>query len=192
MKTYLTTQLEANRRTAEALLATAPILEACADLLIRTLQAGGTILVCGNGGSAADAQHIAAELVGRYLRNRPALPCVALTTDTSILTAVGNDFGYEQVFSRQVEALGRAGDLLWAFSTSGNSPNVIKAIESAHAKGMTVLGFTGPRGGRMASLCDLCFQAPGESTPLVQQAHQVAYHLLCDLIERTLFPDEKT
>ncbi len=156
---------------------------AAAELLIESLAAGGTIYVCGNGGSAADAQHIACELVGRFLVERPALACVALSTDTSILTAVGNDYGYEPVFARQVEALLRPGDVLWALSTSGNSPNVLAAVGVARGRGGKVLGFTGGDGGKLKAASDVCFTAPAKGSFPVQQLHQIAYHAICELVE---------
>ena len=158
-------------------------LDAIAGMLMEALESGGRVYVCGNGGSAADAQHIAGELAGRFRRDRPALACVALTTDTSVLTAVGNDFSYEQVFSRQVEALGRPGDVLWALSTSGNSPNVLAAARTAAAAGMKVVAMTGAAGGALGELADLCFRAPAERTDLVQQLHQLAYHVICEVID---------
>lgn len=191
MRNTILSLLDENRRLAEALTESAPQLEACARLVIGTLRDGCKVLICGNGGSAADAQHIAAELAGRYRRDRPALAGLALSTDTSVLTAVGNDYGYERVFSRQVEALGQRGDLLWAISTSGNSPNVLWAIESARQKGLRVLGFTGLSGGKMAETCDLCFKAPTENTPFIQQTHQIAYHIICELVESALFPKDQ-
>jgi len=159
------------------------LLEAIARAMAATLRAGGKILWCGNGGSAADSQHLAAEIVGRFRRERRALPSVALTTDTSILTAVANDYGYEAVFSRQVEALGAAGDLLVAISTSGNSPNVVAALKAARELGMVTVGFTGAGGGRMASLCDHLLSIAAPETARVQEAHILAGHMLCDWIE---------
>lgn len=159
------------------------LLEAIAVAMTATLQAGGKILWCGNGGSAGDAQHLAAELVGRFRRERKGLASVALTTDTSILTAVANDYGYEAVFSRQVEALGNAGDLLVGISTSGNSHNVIAAIEVARAQGMVTVAFTGEGGGRVAGLADYLFAVPTRDTARVQEAHILAGHMLCDWIE---------
>ena len=155
-----------------------------AEALIGALEAGGKVLVCGNGGSAADAQHIAGELAGRFRRRRRALACLALTTDTSVLTAVGNDLGFQRVFARQVEALGRAGDVLWALSTSGASANVLAAARAARGRGMKVLAMTGSGGGKLAGLADLCFRAPAKRTDLVQQLHQLAYHIICELIDR--------
>ncbi len=159
-------------------------LTVAATLLIDCFEAGHAVLICGNGGSAADAQHIAAEMAGRYQRERAALNCLALTTNTSNLTAIGNDYGFDRVFSRQVEAHLRPGDVLWAISTSGKSPSVIEAVNTARAKGGRVLGFTGSAGGKLAELCDVCFRAPAEKTAVVQQLHQVAYHILCDLVEQ--------
>jgi D-sedoheptulose 7-phosphate isomerase len=160
------------------------VLAAAAELLIGTFRSGATVFVCGNGGSAADSQHIAAELSGRYLRERPALDCIALTTNTSNLTAIGNDYEFTRVFARQVEAHVRAGDCLWAISTSGNSPNILEAITAAKSRGAKVLGFTGGKGGKMASMCDVCFIAPADATYGIQQLHELGYHIICDLVER--------
>jgi D-sedoheptulose 7-phosphate isomerase len=155
-----------------------------AGALVEALESGGRVYVCGNGGSAADAQHIAGELAGRFRRHRRALACLALTTDTSVLTAVGNDLGFQRVFARQVEALGRPGDVLWALSTSGASANVLAAARAARGRGMKVLAMTGSGGGKLAGLADLCFRAPAKRTDLVQQLHQLAYHIICELIDR--------
>ena len=154
-----------------------------AEVLKEALDAGNRVYVCGNGGSAADAQHIAGELAGRFRRDRRALPCVALTTDTSVLTAVGNDYDFERVFSRQVEALAVAGDVLWALSTSGNSPNVLAAARAARDRGAKVLAMTGADGGALADLADVCLRAPATRTDLIQLLHQVAYHVLCELLD---------
>jgi len=154
---------------------------------ITAFSGGSKILIAGNGGSAADAQHFAGELVSRFYFDRPALAAVALTTDTSILTAIGNDYGYEDVFSRQVEALGQAGDVLIAISTSGNSPNILKAIAQAKTQGLTIIGLTGRIGGKMQSMCDVCLCAPSDSTPHIQECHLVIEHALCAGIERSLF-----
>ncbi|MCS6855220.1 MAG: SIS domain-containing protein, partial [Elioraea sp.] len=140
-----------------------------ASLVADALRAGGKLLLCGNGGSAADAQHWAGELVSRFAYDRPGLPAIALTTDTSILTAIGNDFGYERVFARQVEALGRPGDVFFALSTSGRSPNVLAALAAARARGLRTVGFTGAGGGEMASLCDVLLRVPHEATPRIQE-----------------------
>jgi len=154
-----------------------------AQLLIDALAAGHRVYVCGNGGSAADAQHIACELMGRFLADRRALPCVALGTDTSGLTAIANDYGYDRTFARQAEALLTAGDVLWALSTSGDSPNVLAAVEVAKAKGAKVLGFTGGDGGRLKGASDVCFVAPADGSFAIQQLHQIAYHVICELVE---------
>jgi len=147
------------------------------------------ILIAGNGGSAADAQHLAGELVSRFYFDRPALAAIALTTDSSILTAVGNDYGYEDVFARQIQALGQAGDVFIAISTSGNSANILKAIEAAKARGLTVIGLTGKSGGKMKPLCDICICAPSDSTPRIQECHLVIEHTLCACIEEAMFGD---
>ena len=159
-----------------------------AEAMVTSLESGGTVYFCGNGGSAADAQHMAAELSGRYLIDRPALAAVSLTTNSSALTAIGNDYGFEQVFARQLAGLGVAGDVLVAISTSGGSPNVVAAIETAHVLGMTVIGLTGLKGRRFAALCDLALVTPSDATPRVQEGHIAMGHTLCELVERALFP----
>jgi D-sedoheptulose 7-phosphate isomerase len=159
------------------------VLERIARVMTEALHRGGQILWCGNGGSAGDSQHLAAEIVGRFRRERRGLPSIALTTDTSILTAVANDYGYEAVFSRQIEALGRPGDVLVGISTSGNSHNVIAAIETANSQGVTTVAFTGAGGGRMGSLADHLFAVDSRDTARVQEAHILAGHMLCDWIE---------
>ncbi len=165
-------------------------IEDAARLLVETLQGGGKILIAGNGGSAADAQHFAAELVGRFLLERRALPAMALTTDSSILTAVGNDYGFEQIFSRQVEALAQQGDLFVGISTSGNSENVCRAVAAAHACGCQTLALVGGQGGRLAGQCDLTLRVPASHTPYIQEGHLLLIHLLCDLVEQQLFVQE--
>lgn len=162
-----------------------------AEAVVAALESGGTVYFCGNGGSAADAQHLAAELAGRFLAARPALAAVSLTTNSSALTAIGNDFGYERVFARQLEGLGVAGDVLVAISTSGRSPNVVAAIEVAHQQGMTVIGMTGLEGRGFAALCDVALVTPSDSTPRVQEGHIAMGHVLCGLVERALFPARK-
>jgi D-sedoheptulose 7-phosphate isomerase len=160
-----------------------PVLLAIAQAMTAALHAGGKILWCGNGGSAADAQHMAAEIVGRYRQNRRGLASIALTTDTSILTAVANDFGFEAVFARQVEALGNAGDVLVGMSTSGNSPNVITALERARAQGLVTVAFTGQGGGKSAAFADYLFAVESRETARIQEGHSLAGHMLCDWIE---------
>jgi D-sedoheptulose 7-phosphate isomerase len=158
---------------------------AAAEAIIKALRAKRTVYLCGNGGSAADAQHIAGELVGRFQRERKALAAVALSTDTSILTSIANDYAYEDVFARQVEALVREGDILWAISTSGSSANVIKAARSAKKKGACVLAFTGRANSTLERTADICFCADSESTARSQEMHQVAYHIICELVEQS-------
>jgi D-sedoheptulose 7-phosphate isomerase len=162
---------------------------AAAKLLTDCLQGGGCIYLCGNGGSAADAQHIAAELVGRFVRERKGLSAIALTTDTSILTSVGNDYGFEQIFARQVESLVRSGDILWAFSTSGTSKNVLAAAQKAKALGAKVLAFTGKPASPLQSQADICLCLEGP-TATVQEIHQVAYHIICDLVEEAMMNNQ--
>jgi D-sedoheptulose 7-phosphate isomerase len=151
------------------------------------LRRGNKLLFAGNGGSAADAQHWAGELVSRFYFDRPGLPAIALTTDTSILTAIGNDYGYDYVFARQVEALGKPGDVLFAISTSGNSANILRAVDAAKKTQVQVIGFTGESGGKLAPLCDLCFCIPSKETPRIQEGHEFLGHLLCSLIEHDIF-----
>lgn len=161
-------------------------LAVAARLVAEALRRGNKVMFCGNGGSAADSQHLAAELVGRYRRNRPGLAALALTVDTSALTAIGNDFGFEEVFSRQVEALGRPGDVLVAISTSGRSPNVLRAVEAARALGLKTVGLTGGDGGPLAGLVDVALVVPSEDTARIQECHITLGHILCDLVEAEL------
>lgn len=160
-------------------------------ICIDTYRQDGKILIAGNGGSAADAQHFAGELVSRFYFDRPGLAAQALTTDTSILTAIGNDYGYERLFSRQVEANGRKGDLFIGISTSGNSPNIIAGIAAARQKGMRVVGLTGETGGKMADLCDECIRVPSGSTPRIQECHLIVEHIICACVEEAMFGDLK-
>ena len=159
------------------------VIQEAALMCKEALETGHKVLFCGNGGSAADAQHLAAELVGRFVKERHSLPSIALTTDTSILTAIGNDYGYDQVFARQVQGLGQAGDVLVGISTSGNSPNVVKAVEEAKAKGLRTIAFTGQGGGRLAELCDVTLAVPSKVTARIQEMHILVGHILCELIE---------
>ena len=161
-----------------------------ADAITARMRVGGKLLLCGNGGSAGDAQHIAGEFLSRLMYDRAPLPAVALTTDTSVLTAVGNDYGYERVFERQVLGLGRDGDMLLALSTSGTSPNVLRALAAARGQGMLCLGFTGANGGPMRDACDMLLEAPSGKTPVVQQIHITAAHIVCGLVERAMFPKD--
>ncbi|MEO7387498.1 MAG: phosphoheptose isomerase [Gammaproteobacteria bacterium] len=178
----------ATKQAAMAVLV-APIAEATA-LLAASLQSGGKVLSCGNGGSAGDAQHFSAELLNRFERERPGLAAMALSTDTSTLTSIANDYAYEQVFSKQVLALGRAGDVLLAISTSGNSPNVVAAIHAAHERNLRVVALTGRNGGKVASALkagDVEIRVPAERTARIQEVHLVVIHCLCDGIDGTLF-----
>jgi D-sedoheptulose 7-phosphate isomerase len=159
-----------------------------AAMVTASLRAGGKLMLCGNGGSAADAQHWATELVGRLRYDRPALAAIALTADGTTLTALGNDYGYERVFARQVEALGRAGDVLFALSTSGRSPSVLAALAAARAGGIATVGFTGAAGEAMAPHCDLLLRVPHVETARIQEGHEALGHAICALIEAALFP----
>jgi len=158
-----------------------------ADRIARALRDGGKVMLAGNGGSAADAQHIAAELIGRFVMDRAPLPAIALTTDTSVLTAIGNDYGFQDVFERQVRGLGRKGDVFIGITTSGRSPNVIAALKAARAMGLVTVGFTGSKGADLRALCDVTLVAPSDETALIQQVHITAGHAICGLIERELF-----
>ena len=166
-------------------------LELAASVLAWALKTGKKVLFCGNGGSAADAQHLAAEFVGRYLLEREGLPAIALTTDTSILTAVANDYDFANVFARQVQALGNNGDVLIGISTSGNSPNVLRALEVAKSKGLATIGFTGQGGGEMSELCDICLSVDNPVTARAQEMHILMGHILCELLDGVLINDEK-
>lgn len=177
-------QIDDHIRIADALRRDVEVLAAMADRIIGVFQAGGRVYVLGNGGSAADAQHIAAELLGRFKRDRRALPATALTTDTSTLTAVANDLGGEEMFRRQVQGLVTSKDVVWALSVSGQSANVLAALQAARVIGATVIGFTSRRGGAMAEWCDLCLRIDAEASDRVQECHELAYHMICDRIER--------
>ena len=161
---------------------------AISDLVTMSLRNGGKLLTLGNGGSAGDAQHIAGEFVSRLNYDRAPAAAIALTTDTSVLTAIGNDYGYEQVFERQVRALGRPGDVLLAISTSGRSPSVLRAMDAGRELGLKIVAFTGATGGSMPERADLCLHAPSDATPLIQQIHITAAHIVCGIVEETLFP----
>lgn len=188
IRSHFEASIETKQRTLATML---PAILGAAQHMAAVLKAGNKVLACGNGGSAADAQHFAAELTGRYERERPGLAGIALTTDTSALTAIANDYSYEQVFSKQVQALVRPGDLLLAISTSGNSANVIRAIEAAHQGGASVIALTGKDGGKMAALMkagDFELRSASNVTARVQETHLVFLHCLCDLVDEILFP----
>ena len=175
--------LDDHRRLAEELHGRIGLLREITRALTTAIEGGHVVYLLGNGGSAADAQHIAAELVGRFKLERRALPAVALTTDTSSLLSISNDYGFGHVFTRQVEALVRAGDVVWALSTSGDSPNVVEAIHVAQAREAIVIGFTGRTGGKLKPLCDYCLCVNHKASDRIQEVHQVAYHLICEAVE---------
>lgn len=162
---------------------------AVAEAMVNIFKQDGKVLFCGNGGSAADAQHLAAELSGRFYTDRPPLYAEALHVNSSYITAVANDYSYADVFARMTTAAGRPGDMLIAMSTSGNSDNIIKAIEAARQRGMTVVGLTGSSGGKMAGLCDILLNVPSNTTPRIQEAHMLIGHILCHWVEQSLWPD---
>ena len=187
MKEQIEAQLREHVRVAEDLLASqAETIVQMAEMLIDCVRGGGKVLLCGNGGSAADAQHIAGELVGKLARDRRALPAIALNTNTSIVTAVANDYGFPYVFSRQVEALASRGDVLIGLSTSGNSANVLEAMEAARTVGCRRIGFTGAEGGKLKSAAELCLMVPSNKTWRIQEAHITVAHILCDLVEKAV------
>jgi D-sedoheptulose 7-phosphate isomerase len=167
-------------------------IETVAGHCIAALERGNKILLAGNGGSAADAQHIAAEFVSRFSFDRPGLAAFALTTDTSALTAIGNDYGFEQLFARQINAVGRAGDLFFGISTSGRSPNILAALRESRAREIATVGLTGEGGGDMVGLCDHCLRMPSSETPKIQEGHIVVGHIICGLVERTMFTPPAT
>jgi D-sedoheptulose 7-phosphate isomerase len=183
--THLRLSLAAlERATQDAVLLAAA--QKIAEVVIAALRSGNKLLIIGNGGSAADAQHIAAEIVGRYKQDRPAYAAIALTTDTSALTAIANDYGFEQVFARQVAGLGSRGDVLLALSTSGRSPNILAALRIARDRGLVTIGFTGSKGNTLGALCDHLLVAPSDDTPVIQQIHLAVAHGICDEIEQAL------
>jgi D-sedoheptulose 7-phosphate isomerase len=184
---YIEASIETKQRALETLV---PTISQAAQLCAQRLSSGNKILSCGNGGSAGDAQHFSSEMLNRYSMERPPLPAIALSTDTSTLTSIANDYSYEEIFSKQIQALGSNDDLLLAISTSGNSGNVIKAIEVAHEKGMSVIALTGKDGGAMAPVLlptDIEVRIPSDVTAHIQEMHLVVIHCLCDLIDRQLF-----
>jgi D-sedoheptulose 7-phosphate isomerase len=160
-----------------------------ADMLTACMAAGGKVLIFGNGGSAADAQHLAAEFINRFQIERPPLAAIALTTDTSVLTSIGNDYHFDDIFSKQIKALGKKGDIAWGLSTSGNSPNVVKAVKTAQKIGISTIGMTG-RGGELAKCADLVFAVDSDTTARVQETHITLGHILCELLERKLYPEQ--
>ena len=186
-QTTLAAYLQDHRTVFDAVTALSPSITAVAERLAQCLRDGNKLLLCGNGGSAADCQHLAAEFTGRFHADRPPLAALALTTDTSALTCIGNDYSFDDVFARQLQALGRRGDCLMGISTSGNSANVVRAMEAARAAGVTTIGLLGREGGRLKALCDLAVVVPGEDTARIQEAHIFIGHAWCGLVEDKLF-----
>lgn len=170
--------------------ALAAMIESVVEASVSSLRAGNKLLFLGNGGSAADSQHLAGELVSRFAYDRPGLPAIALTTDTSVLSAIGNDYGYEHVFARQVEAVGRPGDVLFGISTSGRSPNVIAALETGRRLGLITVGMTGCQKARITEIVEYCIEIPSERTPNIQEGHIVVGHIICGLVEQQMFPNK--
>jgi D-sedoheptulose 7-phosphate isomerase len=192
MRNYITDQIQETQRVMSVMLVDETLLarvEAAAEECIHAMKRGNKVLLAGNGGSAADAQHIAGEFVSRFAFDRPGLPAIALTTDTSIMTAIGNDYGYEKLFARQMQAHAQKGDVFIAYSTSGKSPNVIAALLEAKNRGVVCIGMTGNRGGSMKELCDHYLEVPSADTPKIQEGHAVLGHVLCGLVERALFKE---
>lgn len=188
----VTRSLRQHIQTFEDLLANCGTqIDECAAVILDTVRNGGKILLCGNGGSAADAQHIAAEFVGRYETERRALPAISLTTDTSALTALANDYSFERIFARQVDALAQPGDCLIAISTSGNSPNVISAVMAARSRGCGIVGMTGAKGKKLASLSDACLMVPSDRTARIQEGHITVAHIWCELVDEAVAQDDK-
>lgn len=190
MKNYIKSEVRGSIETKQRILEDDAFVALIAEVGKKCLEVyrnGKKTLLAGNGGSAADAQHIAAELVGRYGFDRPSIPSIALTTDTSNLTAIGNDYGYDKVFSRQLEGVGNEGDLFIGISTSGNSINIVNAFESAKAKGITTVALVGRDGGKMAQMADFAIIVPSNATPRIQESHILIGHILCDIIEKELF-----
>jgi D-sedoheptulose 7-phosphate isomerase len=190
MRDYISAQINEAQRVMFAMLEDETLLSMTEDAskaCITCLQKGGKILLAGNGGSAADAQHIAGEFVSRFAFDRPGLPAIALTTDSSILTAIGNDYGYEKLFTRQIQAHGNAGDVFIGYSTSGKSPNILRAFAEARERGLICIGLTGSRGGPMSELCDYLLAVPSTDTPKIQEGHLVLGHILCGLVENAMF-----
>ena len=182
---------ESSRTLAQVEKECAPAVAMAAELIMGCFENGGTVYFCGNGGSAADAQHLAAEFSGRYLVDRPGLPAVSLTANSSAVTAIGNDYGYDQVFSRQLEGMGEPGDVLVAITTSGRSESVRNAVREAHRLGMNVIGMTGAQGAEFAALCDVALITPTRVTPNIQEGHIAMGHAFCLIVERALFPHGK-
>ncbi len=190
MKKYIKNQIKKSYETKQAIYENEELVDKILEvskLCVELYRGPNKTILAGNGGSAADAQHIAAELVGRYGFDRPSIPSLALTTDTSNLTAIGNDYGYDKVFSRQLEGMGQKGDIFIGISTSGNSINIINAFKSANNKGITTVALTGRDGGEMAKIADFAIVVPSDSTPRIQESHILIGHIICDIIEKEIF-----
>jgi D-sedoheptulose 7-phosphate isomerase len=190
MQDFIISRISKSIEVKQKMLSEKYVLQALVDMigvLIQTFRSGGKVLLCGNGGSAADAQHIAAELSGRFYLNRDPLFAEALHVNTSALTAVANDYSFEEVYARMIKAMGQEKDVLIAISTSGNSANILKAIEAAKEKKMSVIGFSGASGGKMKGICDIILNIPSTDTPRIQEAHILAGHILCEMVEKELF-----
>jgi Phosphoheptose isomerase len=188
-KTELVVELRSHQKVVEQTIEqSAEVIDQITDAIIRCFRQGNKLLICGNGGSAADAQHVAGEFVNRFRLNHAALPALALTTDTSVLTCIGNDSGFENIFSRQVEALAKPGDILVGISTSGSSSNILKALDTGRASGLTTIGFTGENGtSKMSPKCDLCLVVPSSDTPRIQESHIFIWHVICGIVEQSLY-----
>jgi D-sedoheptulose 7-phosphate isomerase len=194
MKKFVETQIKKSYEVKKNILENKEIFNEIikiGEILIDVYKKGNKLLIAGNGGSAADAQHIAGELVSKFYFDRPALPAIALTTDTSIITAIGNDYGYEYLFSRQIEANGVKGDAFLGISTSGNSKNIIEGVKKAKEKGLITIGLTGETGGEMKNLCDYIIKVPSSETPRIQESHILIGHIWCSMIEKDIFGEEK-
>ncbi len=192
MSNYIHQQISETQRIMSLMSADASLHFTIESVVVRcvdTLRAGGKILLAGNGGSAADAQHIAAEFVSRFAFDRPGLPAIALTTDTSVLTAIGNDYGYEQLFARQIQTLGNKADVFFAYSTSGKSKNILGALKEARSRGLVCVGLTGNKSSAMEGLCDYIFNVPSDNTAKIQEGHLVLGHILCGLVETSIFKE---
>jgi D-sedoheptulose 7-phosphate isomerase len=185
MKEQIIETIKKHKKMVDAFEAAGTVaIENAAKTIIKSIESGGTLYLCGNGGSAADCQHIAGEFIGRFVRERKALPAVALSTDTSVLTCIGNDYGFDDIFARQVEGLVKKNDCLWAFSTSGSSSNIIKAAELAKKRGVKVIAFTGRKNSKLGKISDVCLCADAEKSFATQEIHQIAYHIICGLVEK--------
>lgn len=191
MNNFIEQEIDKTLIVMAAIRASEPVrkqIQMAAQQISAAFRRGNKLLLAGNGGSAADAQHIAGEFVSRFMYDRPGLPAFALTTDTSVMTAIGNDYGYEKLFARQVQAVGVKGDILWTYSTSGKSPNVLLAMKEAKDLGLYTIGFTGQRGWEDARLCDLSIEVPSLETPKIQEGHALMGHIVCGLVEAEIFP----